>query len=562
MDSTAKNRRAVIFGLDGATFDVILPLTSMGLLPNLSAIMRTGSWGKLRSTIHPVTPQAWTTFLTGKNAGKHGIYDFTTWKEGSYTIDFVNASHRKAPTIFTLLSRKGKKVGSVAVPFTYPPEKVKGFMLSGIDAPDESKHTVYPETLFNELRRDVGPYYIHKASPVGRQRNVNHYLKDILTEDENRTEIAQYLMKRHPTDLFMVVYNNIDRIQHQTLSQNVLEEIQRKKIESQEAKVLVEVYRETDEKVGRLLDHVKEQALLIVMSDHGSGPIRKIFYLNQWLEKNGWLTFRTRSDTPLYHKISGMRALAKRILPRWGKSFIKSRFSGLRDRIETYLAYSDIDWEKTRAYGFGLYGNICINLRGREPEGIVDPGREYKELREEIREELESLQDPESAVGIVDKVWKREDIYSGPYVGKSPDLIIRWKDYAYYTSIHSDTKTDGFFGPPQYIDSSAYRHVGTHRLEGIFMAAGQEIKKGARLESVALYDIVPTLLYYLDMPIPDDLDGSVLKEIFTPVAVSKRSALSREKPLPEDTLSKSTVQYSQEEASQVFRRLRALGYFD
>lgn len=179
-----KYRKIVVIGLDGATFDIIDPLIKKGKLPNLSKIMENGVRGELKSTIHPITPQAWTTFLTGKNAGKHGIFDFTSRKSNSYDIKFINASTRKAQSIFSILSKADKKVGAVAIPFTFPPEKINGFMLSGIDAPVGNEMAVHPDKIYTEIKRNFGRYYIHLASPVGRKIDKDKFWKDIKTDQE------------------------------------------------------------------------------------------------------------------------------------------------------------------------------------------------------------------------------------------------------------------------------------------------------------------------------------------------------------------------------------------
>ena len=435
-------------------------------------------------------------------------------------------------------------------------------MLSGIDAPSEDGRAVYPESLFQELKHNIGNYYIHLASPVGRRKDEQRYLKDILSEDENRTEITRYLLGKYPTDLFIVVYNNIDRVQHQTLTHSILGEIRSGTFKSPEARLLVEVYKETDEKVGQILSQFDEDTLCIIMSDHGAGPIQKVFYLNRWLERNGWLAYRSRGMESFYRSIQKARTLSKRVFPRWGKNFIKSKIPGLRDRVESYLSFSDIDWSQTKAYGFGTYGNIYMNLRGREPKGVVDPGTEYEELRDEIREKLEELRDPDTNEILIEKVLKREDVYHGPHVKKAPDLLIKWKDYSYYTSVGLEADAGGLFGPCQNIDSSEYQHLGTHRLEGIFMAKGSGIGRGSRIVGAEIADIAPTLLYYFNQPIPKDMDGKVLKDIFTPDFWTQNSLRTSETSLLEENVSEPHVPYSRSEAAEVYQRLKGLGYIE
>jgi len=555
--SKNRKRKVVVIGLDGATLDVIRPLVRKGRLPNLARIMKEGVHGELRSTIHPITPQAWTSFLTGKKAGKHGIFDFSRRTKDSYDIEFVNASLRKAESIFSVLSRAGKKVGAIAIPFTFPPERVNGFMLSGMDSPGEDGRAVYPDSLFDEIKKKFGHYHIHLASPVGRRIDQEKFWKDIKAEDENRTEISRYLMKRYPCDLFMTVYNNTDRVAHQHLDEAVLAKIQDVGTVDDED-LLVKTYENTDAHVGTLLSEMDEDTSVIIMSDHGSGPIKRVFFLNRWLEENGFLAYRKVKQNPAKRTVHQVRFLAKRFLPRAAKNFIETQFGGIRDKVESMLSFSDIDWEGTKAYGFGMYGNIFINLSGREPRGVVAAGREYEKLCDEIVEKLENLIDPDSGDRIVAKVYRREDLYEGAYIKDAPDLLIGWKDYTYYTSVTLGREQGEIFGPHMNIDCSEYKHVGTHRLNGTFMAMGGNIKKGSEVVGAGICDVAPTILYMLGEPIADDMDGKVLTEIFDEGFCTKHP------PVYEHSLDASQVDefvaYSDEESREVAERLKGLGY--
>lgn len=145
----------LLIGLDGATWDLILPWVAEGRLPNLGALLREGSWGTLLSTVPPATFPAWSSFLTGLNPGRHGIFDFTRRKFGTYEVEFVNSTYRRGRSLFRIASEAGKRVGVIGVPATYPPEKVNGFLISGFDAPVATgidPSFVYPRELFSEIR--------------------------------------------------------------------------------------------------------------------------------------------------------------------------------------------------------------------------------------------------------------------------------------------------------------------------------------------------------------------------------------------------------------------------
>jgi len=548
----------MVIGVDGATFEVIKPLVKKGLLPNFARFFKEGVHGPLRSTIHPITPQAWSSFFTGKNAGKHGVYDFIRRREGSYGIEFVNASRRSAESIFMHLSRKGRKVGCIAVPFTYPPEEVNGFMLSGMDSPAEDARAVYPAELLDEITKKFGNYHIHLASPIGRKRvEEDKFWRDIQLEDKNRTDIGLYLWDKFPSDLFMTAYTNTDRVQHQYFTLELERELEADEVDPED--LIVKTYVNTDKQLGKLLGRAEAHGntAVFIISDHGSGPIKRFFYLNRWLELNGYLTYLEGKGGAALKTLEKGRYMAKRFLPRKAKNFMKTFLPGLRDRVESYRFFNDIDWASTKAYGFGMYGNIFVNLKGREPQGIVEPGAEFEEIRSRCIEEIERLKDPESGERIVEKVYRKEELYTGEMTEEAPDLIICWKDYSFYTSNTPGRESGDCFGAYQNIDASDYLHIGTHRLDGVFMALGPVIKKSKSLEGARIIDIAPTILYALGEEVPEDMDGRVLTDIFEgsfvkdrPVSVGKASGFS----------AGEVTEYSDEDSKDIEERLKGLGY--
>jgi predicted AlkP superfamily phosphohydrolase/phosphomutase len=426
-----------------------------------------------------------------------------------------------------------------------------------MDAPGEDSRAVYPPSIYDEIKQRFGHYHIHLASPVGRKIDQKKFWQDIRTEDENRTAISRHLMKKYPCDLFMTVYNNTDRVSHQHLDEAVYEGIQDGTQDDKED-LLIQTYENTDAHVGQILSDLDDDTTVIVMSDHGSGPIKRIFFLNRWLEQNGYLSYVPVRVDPVKAVLRETRFLAKRFLPRSAKNFIETRLGGIRDKVESVLSFADIDWDRTKAYGFGMYGNIYINCKGREPAGVVAPGSEYENLRQELIEKLEGLTDPDTGERIVEAVYRREDLYEGACVEEAPDLLIGWKDYSYYTSVSLGKEEGDIFGPPMNIDCSEYKHVGTHRLNGTFMAMGKGIRPDFQISGAEIWDVAPTILYLLDEPIPADMDGKVLTEIFEGDVCARKPP--RYEGAAEEMETGSFVSYSNEESEQVAERLKGLGY--
>src|ERR1051325_6756515 len=154
-ESLAKPRLLIV-GLDSATWDLVEPWATAGKLPNLSKLTQAGVSGKLESVVPPITPPAWTTFSTGKNPGKHGIFFFLEPQSDSYTMRYANAGSRRATTLWRLLCDAGYSVGTLNIPFTYPPESLNGFQISGMDTPSASSAFVNPPSLRSELEQAIG----------------------------------------------------------------------------------------------------------------------------------------------------------------------------------------------------------------------------------------------------------------------------------------------------------------------------------------------------------------------------------------------------------------------
>jgi predicted AlkP superfamily phosphohydrolase/phosphomutase len=158
-----------------------------------------------------------------------------------------------------------------------------------------------------------------------------------------------------------------------------------------------------------------------------------------------------------------------------------------------------------------MYGNLFVNLRGREPEGIINPGAEYDELLSTMAEELLKLRDPATGGPVVSRVYRKEELYSGPYTALAPDLLIGWRDYAYFTSKRAEVQGGSWFGDELKVDASEYPHTGTHRFEGTLIVAGPAFRGGQQV-SASLLDLGPTIFELLGVPVPAHMEGRPLRE--------------------------------------------------
>jgi predicted AlkP superfamily phosphohydrolase/phosphomutase len=549
--------KVFVIGLDGATWDLIEPWADAGKLPHLAEIMATGAFGKLRSTIHPLTAPAWTSFMTGKNPGQHGIFDFISLSPNSYNIRYNNALSCKSASLWKILSQADRKVISVNVPFTFPPEKVNGILISGLDTPSTKSPFTYPPDLAEEIKRHVGEYVIMAQYRNGRRA----YVSEIFRMIDNRAATVNYLMDKKPWDFFMVVFSATDVVGHTFWKYMDASHPQHVAREAAEyGDVILRVYQKMDQIIGRLLARLDDQTTLIIMSDHGFGPLYKAVYLNKWLEQENLLkpVAPSRNVSRAGHPLKGILGRCKKYTPRGMKDLAIRFFPELKAKVDSYLVASHIDWSHTKAFSFGVHGSIFINLAGRQPMGIVQPGREYEDVRTGIITRLSQLTDPENGVKVVERVYRREELYHGDFLHLAPDLLVEWKDYSYTGQQDYGEDIESVFQSRSKFAFSEKEHNGSHRLDGVFMMHGGAVKRGVELQGCHIVDLAPTILHLMGMSIPEDMDGKVLTSAMAddytamhPIGYGGAAAHDVDEVI-------ST--YSSDEAQRIENRLKDLGY--
>lgn len=561
--------RVLVIGLDGATFDLIDPWIAEGKLPNLAACLKRGTRSSLLSTPLSNSAQAWSSFITGKNPGKHGIYDFFETRTDSYGVRFLNASFRKGRSLWKLVSDAGKNVGIMNVPITYPPEAVNGFLIPGLDSPGIDDDFAYPEGLMGEITKNAGKYIL-EAGIWGhiRRSDPEAALEGLLEMVKARTATAQYLMEQKPWDLFVVVYTATDKVQH-----HFWKYIDSSRPESHTSqaygKAVFRVYEEIDKGIGELLESAGD-ASVVIMSDHGAGPSsRRTMYINRWLNTEGFLHFKGNAGVSRglgrlkYLLLERTNNEIKRVLPRRAKEVLLRLFPNLRDKVDSVLFLPGIDWSRTVAYSRENHPAIFINTKGREAEGAVNPGEEYDRVRHNIIEKLKSLRCPETGKPIVGKVFKGEDLYDGYQAFKAPDIVFQWHDFFYVHRPSGVGKNKDFL---EILDDKALlasentaRPSGIHRDFGIFIGAGKPFMMNQLIDGARIYDLAPTILYLLGLPIPEDMDGRVLG------GAIEKSYLDSV-PIQTTGISPDVDEVPQafgiDEAEAVKERLQGLGYID
>jgi predicted AlkP superfamily phosphohydrolase/phosphomutase len=440
-----EDSKVVIIGWDGATWDLLEPWLAEGKMPNLAAFLESGVSGPLRSTVPPFTYPAWTSFLTGKNPGRHGVFDFTERVPGSREIQFVNARRVRSKTIWRLLSDAGRRVACMGVPVSYPPEPINGVLLCGFDAPGSGSRTdsssVYPPELLAEIRDQVGDYVTSaNIMPLMSEERYDEALERIISVMEMKGKTARYLLEKEEWDVFMVLFGESDLVGHHFWrftdpNSPLYTETDSAKVQN----AIYEVYKRLDDMLGMLLASVPADSTVLLVSDHGfGGSGERVIYMNKWLSDQGFLRFAgADSGGGLgFRLVNKAKFWGLRFLPPAVKTWVFRRRQAIANKMESYLRFAGIDWSATRAFSEELpyLQTIWINVKGREPDGIVEPGEDYEAVVAELRERLMGWVDPDTGEKVVEEVLHRDEVYDGPFKERSPDLVVRTRfpnGYAY-----------------------------------------------------------------------------------------------------------------------------------
>ena len=457
------NRRVAVIGLDCAEPSLIFDRWIEDL-PNLRSLIERGTWGQLRSVDPPITVPAWSCMMTSRDPGELGIYGFRNRADHSYDRQFVADSRAvPIPRLWDHLGEAGKHVIVLGVPGTYPPAPVAGELVSCFLTPDPRvDQYTEPASLRDEIERLVGPYQVDVRNY--RRADRDRILSEIYEMTEQHFAAARHLLDTRPWDFFMMVEIGVDRIHHAFWS---FHDPTHRNYEpgNRYRDVIRNYYQYLDDQIGELLERFGDDDTVIVVSDHGAEPMRGAVCINQWLIGEGYLTLRSTPET---------------ITP---------------------FDVTNVDWSQTRVWGDGgYYGRIWLNVRGREPDGIVDPS-EYETLRDELISRLEGLPDPDGRP-IGTRVFRPEDLWLEQR-GVAPDLIayfgnLAWRSagsvgHAGYHTFENDTGPDD----------------ANHARNGVFIMAGPGVPAGPR-DGLSILDVAPTILGRFGMPPIERMRGQVI----------------------------------------------------
>lgn len=501
-------QKVLVIGLDGATFNVITPLIKKGELPNFNHIMETGASAELQSTIPPLSASAWASFMTGMDPSNHGAFDFVIKKRGMYEGTFLNGTLIKAPAFWETLGNTGKKVLIQNVMGTYPPKPLNGYLITGFLSPPGGTYT-YPDTLKTEFEKRFGEYPRAPGTsvPQGEERA---YIENIYNNAQKRAKITKHLMENKEWDLCVVVFEATDVLQHafwKYYDDKPQDTKNDKNLECMQ-NAIPDIYKKFDEIIGDFLAKIDENTTVIVLSDHGFDRLKKVMFMNNLLLNMNMLVLKQQPLTQLKKLCLRYHFNAETFLKIGEKIGIKIKGAAMEDKKgqqaanKLFLSKHDIDWEATKAFSIGVGGHIYINLKEREPLGAVSL-REYNSLRELLIKTLQNVKDPQTGEKIIERVYRKEDLYQGQFSGLAPDIsILPRKGYFPLYKEH-------FISPSFLMDSSV---SGGHTLHGIFMIKGKGIREGMNIPEIKIWDVPAVILKifgvdysYMDGRIPHNL---------------------------------------------------------
>jgi predicted AlkP superfamily phosphohydrolase/phosphomutase len=451
-------RKVFLLGLDCAAPELIFDKWRQEL-PNLRGLIEKGIYGKLESTIPPITCPAWMSMATGKNPGRLGFYGFRNRKDYSYDQMFIaNSVVVKEPCIWDVLSGAGKRVILLGVPQTYPPKPVNGIMVTSFLTPSTKSQYTYPAELKEEIGEIVGDYKIDVEN--FRTNEKDRLVDEIYEMTKKRFQLARHFVEHKLWDFFFMVEMGPDRIHH-GFWKYFDKEHRKYQPGSKYENVILEYYKYLDQAIGQLLGLLGKDTVVMAVSDHGAQRMDGGICLNEWLIKEGYLVLKEKPGTV--------------------------------GRLE------NVDWSKTKAWGSGgYYGRVFLNVKGREPEGVINLA-DYEKIRDELVQKLEALGD-EKGNDIGTKVYKPEDVY--PEVRNiAPDLIVYFGNLAWRAVGSIGLNTVHTFENDTGPDDA------NHSQHGIFILKDPRSKARGKREDLNIKDVTPTILNLMGIKVPDDMEG-------------------------------------------------------
>lgn len=552
-----KQSRLVVLCMDGLCPQKIDSLIAQGKLKNFRKLRKKGASGVLKSTIPPSSLPAWPSFVTGKNPGKHGILDYFRYDTKRNEKIVINSSMFTDKRYWNIFNDHGYKTVVINMPVSFPPEQINGIMVSGHLSPRNRVFT-HPEQLSEALKKTG--YFTELATSKFFDYDLTKS-EPYLYKIEKTLDAGLYIFKNYDWKVFTLGFMTPDKAHHMF---------------GLNGESIDKIYEEMDRIIGVFLENLDQDTSIMVLSDHGFGFYEKEFSLYPWLYKKGLVGL-----APFFHENKATQQQVDKTLKN--KSNNVFRFIFLRVlyalyRLKCFLNLPSVpffhfpqevveadtktpcplDWVKTKAFSTmpstSGYLFININLKGREPFGIVNPGEEYSNLSKSIIQDLKSIVDPNTSLPVVESALSREDVYFGKNLESMPDIVVKLKK--------------GYMGEASWADRRKMlkgqvfalypKPVLNHHEDGIFFFCGPDVKEEVNLGDISILDICPTILHAMGLKVPEDIDGKAIQEAFRQDCINARPV---EKISADVLKAKEWVKsHSKEDLEFINDELRRLGY--
>jgi len=495
--------KIIVIGLDGATWNLIKPLVDKDKLPTIKKLMEGGCHGKLESSIPHVTFPAWKCYSTGKNPGKLDVY---WWMN----VDLLNRRFRvnisssfKGKEIWDILATHRYKSGVIGMPTTYPTKKINGFMVSEMN-PKNANYT-YPHELSDELN-EMFDYESEFVDFHGK--NKDEVVQSCNANILKRFEIADYLVNRFKPEFLNLTIFPIDAIQH--FYWKYMEDK-----DTKYANVIEKSWMLIDENINKFLKkYADDDTNIILMSDHGFTAFKGMFNINKWLVDNGYLVLsNNKSFKNIIYKTAYRCGIRGSMVDKFKTLPIINNIVNDAKSLVADVSESLIDWERSKVIPLPE-GILYIN------KYLFNNGK-YRSVVKELKREISLIENPTNGEKLAKKIYHKSELYNGKFIDNAPDIIILPNE-GYEIQSRFDNTTWNF-------SSKEDGWSGVHKLHGIFLAHGPDIKQNTTIEGTRIIDLAPTILHMYGVPIPRDMDGRVLTEIFR-----KDSEMAKRKVVYED----------------------------
>ena len=532
--------RTFLVGLDGATFDVLEPLMRDGVMPALAKLGRQGVRAPLRTIVPALTPPAWTSLVTGRSPGHHGIFDFFAKDDpDSHYFHISNGHDVSAETIWSMASRNGLRATVLNFPLTFPMPPIEGNVVPGWMPWRQLRLGCKPEGLFDrikklpgfeakELSMDLSPEAkaVQGCAPEELETWVQFYIR----RERQWLRIVEMLEDGDPAELTAVLFDGVDKIQHlcwRFIDPAYLRE-DASEWERRIRELCLDYFRRLDEVLARIFAMASDEDTILMASDHGFGAQTGTFFVNAWLESKGYLKWAEDAPEATSSEDLGIEQLARHV----------------------YL----LDWNETKAYAPTPSANGIHIVRAKESSAPGVPEAEYEAFRAKLLRELREVEDG-AGRPLVSRIWTRDEVFSGPKKELAPDVTLELRDGGLVSILDSDE----VFRPRT-------EPLGAHRPEGVFFGRGPGLRKGVVLPELSILDVAPTVLHSLGLAVPEDLEGQVPEEAFEPDwRREKRVVKERATVAPAvagATSGRAKASLSREEENKLAAHLRALGYIE